>query len=349
MPVTMRDVAQQVGVSKQTVSAVLNGKPGISAATVARVRQAIAELGYQPNMVASSLRHGRTQAIGLLVGNVANPWNAELARGVEDVAQARGYGVMLCNTYDNETRMHNYLQMLMRNQIMGVIGGPIPATIDLPLVSRCISQSVPGTDDVRGGYVATAHLLDLGHRRIACITASTIDPGRLRLLGYRAAHEDWDVPVDESLLVPATLDYASGTRAIERLLEVRPLPSAVFVQQDLPAIGALAALKRAGLRVPEDIAVVGYDGLEIAALYDPALTTIVQPVYEMGVYAMTRLADRIEDLASQVDPQPLDCELVVRRSTVAGREHEWRSGPIASGSPWQGWRKDDHETEFSYR
>lgn len=348
MPITMRDVAQKVGVSKQTVSAVLNGKPGISAETIARVRQAMAELGYQPNMVASSLRHGYTNTIGLLLSNVTNPWFAELARGVEDVAQARGYSVMLCNTYDDQARRKEYLHVFMRQRIVGVVGASEEEAKNVGAPApTCLFEGIPGIDSERGAYVATAHLLDLGHRRIGCVTASNPinGVGGERLRGYKSALSDWGVEVDDKLIVVGAFDYASGLRGIDQILQQTTVPTAIFTHQDLSAIGVIAGLKRVGLRVPDDVAVVGYDGLEIAALYDPPLTTIIQPVYEMGVSAMKRIADRLEGVSSG-EPTPLDCTLVVRQSTVPTLEQEWYSPPIATGTPWNGWRTAKNTASF---
>jgi DNA-binding LacI/PurR family transcriptional regulator len=336
MRVTMRDVARRTGVSIQTVSAVLNGKPGIGAATTAQVRSAIAELGYQPNLLASSLRSRRSTTIGLLLPNVANPYFAEQARGVEDVAQARGYSVMLCNTDGDPAKERTYVRLLKQYQAAGVIGGPREESAPL------LWAASPKVDDRRGGYVATAHLLDLGHRRIACITGPLLpqSPGEQRLLGYRAALGDWSVAVDERLIVEGAFDFASGRRAVEVWLQRGPAPSAIFAHNDPMAIGAMAALKRAGLRIPEDVAVLGYDGTEIAALYDPPLTTVAQPTYELGAYAMTVLADCIEgNAAAPADPAVPDCALIVRRSTVAGLDEEWRCGPNTAETPWLAWRE----------
>ncbi len=345
MAVTMRDVAQKVGVSKQTVSAVLNGKPGISAATIARVQQAIAELGYQPNLVASSLRNGHTNTIGLLLANVSNPYFAGQARGAEDRAYARGYGVMLCNTYEDTDRYLMYIQMLAQQQISGVIGISESTAKKLGLPASWIFQEIKSVDDKRGGYVATAHLLDLGHRRIGCITAPAhLQPCVDRLYGYQAALKDWGVEVDNNLIVEGAFDYASGLHAVEQLLQLNPEPpTAIFVQQDLTAIGTMAGLRRAGLRVPEDVAIIGYDGLEIASLYDPPLSTIIQPIYEQGAYAMTQLLNKLEGIEAP-EPENLNCTLVVRASTVPTIEHEWLSQPIATGTPWKDWAVKERQT-----
>lgn len=340
MPVTMRDVAQHVGVSKQTVSAVLNGKSGISPETIARVRQAIADLGYQPNLVASSLRHGYTNTVGLLLGNVANPFYAEMARGVEYEALARGYSVMLCNTHDDPERRKQYVQTFIRQRVAGVIGATQEEVKQLSSSNPYVCQCIESIDDRRAAYVATAHLLDLGHRRIACVACSDANgnvPSYTRYLGYKAALADWGVAFNPDLVFDAAFDYTSGLRAAEQILRCDPLPTAIFVHQDLTAIGVMVSLMRAGLRIPGDIAIIGVDGLEIAALYNPALTTIFQPVYEMGRRAMQHLADKLEGLPS-VQEDPVDCQLIVRESTVPGLHQERISPPIATGTPWNAWR-----------
>jgi len=333
--VTMRDVAKRSGVSIQTVSAVLNGKPGIGVVTATQVRRVISDLGYQPNLLASSLRSRRSTTIGLLLPNVANPFFAEQARGVEDVAQARGYSVMLCNTDDDPAKEQTYLRLLRQYQAAGVIGGRSASNGSPPHLSPS------SMDDQRGGYVATAHLLDLGHRRIGCISGPLPGgPGEGRLLGYHAALAEWGVQADDQLLVEGAFDFASGQRGAAVLLARGVRPTAIFAHNDPMAIGAMATLKNAGLRVPEDVAVMGYDGTEIALLYDPPLTTVIQPTYALGARAMAMLADLIENVVGTADQPPLDCQLIVRRSTVAGLPEERRCAPNATPTPWLDWCRD---------
>ncbi len=344
----MRDVAQRAGVSVQTVSAVLNGKPGISAGTSEQVRQAIEALGYQPNLLASSLRSRRSTTIGLLLPNVANPYFAEIARGVEDVAQARGYSVMLCNHDGDPIKRSGYVRLLRQYQVAGIIGaldedavpGETSGTPARPAMSPLFG-TWPGVDDRRGGYVATAHLLDLGHRRIGCVTGPLPGgPGGQRLLGYREALADWSVPVEEALIVEGAFDFASGRRAASLLLERGAAPTAIFAHNDPMAIGVIVTLKRAGLRIPEDVAVIGYDGTEIGALYDPPLSTVRQPTYDLGAAAMAALAEQIEGRVWTADPALPDCELIVRRSTVPGLDGERPCGPIVGERPWTAWREE---------
>jgi LacI family transcriptional regulator len=346
MRVRMREVAQRANVSTQTVSAVLNGKSGISAATTLRVRQAIEAMGYSPNLLASSLRSGRRTTIGLLLNNVANPFFAEIARGVQDVAQAHGYSVILCNHDGDPVKIRAYLQLLNQYQVAGILGepgeeivGPNSVAPGGHVFGGLLPGGTPEVDEERGGYVATAHLLDLGHRRIACITGPRPSrPGDGRLAGYRAALHDWSVAVDERLIVQGAFDFASGLGAWP-LLEQDPRPTAIFAHNDLMAIGVMAALRQAGLRVPEDVAVVGYDNTEIAGLYDPPLTTVAQPTYNLGAHSMTLLADRLAGNPLPPTPAPsLACELIVRRSSVPGLDGDRYCGPIAAEESWRRWR-----------
>jgi LacI family transcriptional regulator len=343
----MRDVAQHAGVSIQTISAVLNGKSGISAQTSERVRGAIAALGYQPNLLASSLRRRRSGTIGLLLPNVANPYFAEIARGVEDTALARGYSVILCNHDDDPAKRAGYVQLLRQYQVAGIIGASPDEDAVRSYTPRTSAKSAtsphfsawPLPDDRRGGYVATTHLLDLGHRRIGCVTGPLLGmPGSARLAGYRQALADWSVPVEESLIVEGAFDFASGRRAAGLLLERGAVPPAIFAHNDPMAIGVIVTLKRAGLRVPDDVAVIGYDGTEIAALYDPPVSTVIQRTYELGAYAMDALANQIEGRSSSPDTRVLDCELVVRRSTVPELDGERWCGSNTGEQPWAAWR-----------
>ena len=340
MAVTMKDVARHLGVSMQTVSAVINGRQGISAGTIEKVQRAIAELGYQPNLVAASLAGRRSSAVGLFVGSVANPWFGELARGVEDVAQSRGYVVILCNSDAIAPKEHAYVQLLGQYQVAGAVGVVSAEDITWPFPF----VAAPDLDDRRGGYVATAHLLDLGHQRIGFILPEAAhQPGAAanRLAGYQAALADWSIPFDRHLVVEAAgRDYASGRRAAFDLLAQHNPPTAIFGFDDVIALGALAGIERAGVRVPDDVAVIGYGALDITALSGPPLTAVAMPVYALGGHIMTRLADELEGSATPATQLLPECELIVRGSTVAGLIDERRCGPISGQAPWAAWRSE---------
>jgi DNA-binding LacI/PurR family transcriptional regulator len=336
MAVTMADVARRAGVSTQTVSAVINGKSGISSSTIDRVRQIIAELDYHPNALAGSLRNRRTALIGLMVGDISDPFFGEAARAVEEVARQRGYVVLLCNTDRDPAKEEAQLQVLRRHQVAGVIGGSIEGV-------PSIKPRVPREMDRRGGYVATAHLLDLGHRRVGFIVEGlppSPRPAADRLAGYREALADWSLPMDESLIVAGGPGYAGGQRAARQLLEQGNIPTAIFAWTDYQAAGAMAALDQEGLHVPNDVAVIGYGGTQLSASCVPQLSTVAMPIFEINALAMARLADQIEGVKRAAEPPPLEHELVVRRSTVLGLRQERKSKLSASAAPWAAWREE---------
>ncbi len=332
---TMTDVATAVGVSIQTISAVINDKPGISEATRARVRHAIAELDYHPNMLASGLRSRRTRTIGVLISSITNPYFPEIVRGVEDVAHREGYALFLCNTDEDSAKQLDYLRLLRRHNVAGLVavsgtgavdGRRIPEWLvahEAPVVlmggDRTHEKIVTtGVDDHRGGYLATAHLLDLGHQRIGVVTGPPNHGVSLRrMAGYEEALRGRDIPPDPKLVVPGGFDAASGQSGARRLMALDTPPTAIIAGNDLAAIGAMAVLKRLGRRIPEDVAVVGYDNIEMAALYDPPLTTVAQPLYDMGAFAMQAILDRIADPRLGGTHRIFETPLIVRRSTLA--------------------------------
>ena len=344
---TMADVAKAADVSVQTISAVINGKSGISEATRARVRRVIEELDYHPNEMASSLRSQRTSTIGILVPTIANPYWPEMVRGAEDVAHAAGYAVFLCNTDGDEAKLHTYIQLLRRHRVAGLfcnveidpkeIKGLLASKIHVVLNGSAQSheQAVTMTvDDLRGGYAATQHLIELGHRRIA-IAAPLNAPGAARRAGYVAALQDRGIEIDPGLMVFANFDMPSGQHAARSLMDLPLSPTAIVAGNDLIAIGVITALRRSGRRVPDDVAVVGFDNIPMAALYDPPITTIAQPLYEMGAYAMQAILDRVQDPtlggASTTFPTPL----IVRRSTVAtaAYDEDLQPGAMPNAGP----------------
>ena len=342
MVVTMADVARRAGVSKQTVSAVINGKSGISAETTARVQQIVADLDYHPNVLAGSLRNRRTAIIGLLAGDISDPFWAEVAGGVEDVAQQRGYVVVLCNTYGDQARAAAYCLALRRHQVAGVIHGPIDGVPHVML-------EVPDAMDRRGGYVATAHLLDLGHRRIGCVVFDSLSspgPGYQRSTGYRQALSDWSLPVDDDLLVVGTTNFDGGRLAARKLLAQRPIPTAIFVENEMLAFGVMSALDQEGLRVPDDVAVIAYSGTQLAGCYTPPMSTVGMPIFDLGAWTMRTLANRIEGVEPPCDAPPTNYEIVVRRSTVPGLRGERRCGLYAVKAPWAAWRDAESAAEI---
>ena len=332
--VTMNEVAKLANVSIQTVSAVINEKPGITQHTRLRVREAIAQLDYHPNFLASSLRAQRSLTIGVLIPSITNPFFPEFVRGIEDVAQKRGYTLFLCNSDDDEQKEISYIQLLRRHRIAGLIAAFQPRKPEgKNLLKNLVSHHVPvvlmgshrpdpkvvslTVDDVQGTFLATSHLLDLGHRRIGMITPPTgSDVEANRVAGFLRAHKARGFKVDRTLLVPGGFDVSDGQRGAVELMRLPQPPAAIVAANDLVAIGALKALRHLNKRVPEDVAVVGYDNISMAELFNPPITTIAQPLYRMGESAMEALLARINEPDLDGEVIRFETELLIRASSI---------------------------------
>ena len=327
---TIREVAESAGVSYATVSHVINNTRLVTPETRERVVAAMKALNYRPNALARSLRQGKTNTIGLVLPDSANPFFAEISRSIEDESFKKGYSVFLCNTELDTQRELFYVDVLSKKQVDGIIfvaAGDQADSLDF-LVQRnmpvvMIDRDVPNvevdavlTDNQLGGFLATRHLLELGHTRIACIAGpSSITPSAERMIGYRKALEEAGVSYDESLVVRGDYHAQSGMDITHSFLKMSPRPTAIFALNDLMALGALRAAAEAGYSVPRDLAVVGYDDLEIAHFTNPPLTTIAQPKKEIGVQAIDLLVDRMSHRSRPPSRLVLAPELIVRRST----------------------------------
>jgi LacI family transcriptional regulator, galactose operon repressor len=325
----IREVAGRAGVSPTTVSHVVNATRFVSHEIRARVMEAMTELGYHPNAVARSLRRGRTHTLGLVLPDSANPYFAELGRGIETAAFGRNYSVVLCNTEGEELRERVYVDLLTRRQVDGLLYVPAGSRVDvlrdllrqaLPVV--LVDRDLPGApidvvlSDKRGGaYLATRHLIALGHRRIGCIggPSSLLMSGQ-RLQGYRDALAEADLPIDESLVLRGDYHPQSGWAAARSLLASPVPPTAIFAANDLMAIGVLRAAGELGRRVPDDLAVVGFDDIELASYTTPPLTTVSQSASEVGRAAVELLLQRLADPARPPVRRTLETRLVVRAS-----------------------------------
>ncbi|MDQ7850245.1 MAG: LacI family DNA-binding transcriptional regulator [Armatimonadota bacterium] len=327
---TIRDVALHAGVSVATVSRVINDSPHkVHPVTRRRVLRAVAHLGYYPNAVAQGLRRGTTRTIALIVPDISNPFFPAVARGVEDVARRHGYALVLGNTDGDAARERAYLEILRKRWVDGVLfasasgdarplrmlrAGGVPAV----LIAREATDGEIDTvlvDSFAGMRLATAHLLRLGHRRIAYIGGPRGLPvARERLRGYRQALRDQGICPDPRLVVAGDFRVEGGRTAVRRLLARRSTFTALAAANDLMAIGAMEALRAAGRRIPDDVAVVGFDDIPFAAFVDPPLTTVAQPTYRLGALAMERLLALMRGEAGAPRRMVLKPQLVVRRS-----------------------------------
>lgn len=327
---TIREVAEIAGVSYATVSHVINNTRLVTPETRERVLAAMKALNYRPNALARSLRQGKTNTIGLVLPDSANPFFAEISRSIEDESFKKGYSVFLCNTELDTQRELFYVDVLSKKQVDGIIfvaAGDQADSLDF-LVQRnmpvvMIDRDVPNvevdavlTDNQLGGFLATRHLLELGHTRIACIAGpSSITPSAERIIGYRRALEQAGLSYDENLVIPGDYHFQSGMEITHTFLKMDPRPTAIFALNDLMAMGALRAASEAGFSIPRDLAVVGYDDLELTRFTNPPLTTISQPKKEIGAQAINLLVDRMSRKSRAPSRLVLAPELIVRRST----------------------------------
>ncbi len=349
---TMADIARRAGVSVSTVSRALAGSPLVTAATRQRIARLAGDAGYVLNQVAQGLRLQRSRQLLVILPSIANPFFAEVVLGVEEEAQARGYGVLVGNTSgapEREAALGRHLQTGVVDGLL-VLMGRIPSVLsDIAAAHRvvAISERVPGSgiatvtiDNAAAAQEAVEHLIALGHRRIAHIAGRARSNVALqRIKGYRAALQAAGIAPDEALIALGDFSVASGEAAMRRLLAIEPRPTAVFCGNDEMAIGVIRAARARGLHVPGDLSVVGFDDVPLAAAYDPPLTTVQQPRHEMGRAAAALLIDQLADEHHPRDDAPLPHRLVVRDSTAPppSREAPERTpaGERAARSPAQ--------------
>ena len=331
--VSIRHVAERAGVSVATVSNAINRPDRVSPSTRSRVRAAIDELGYVRSESARQLRAGSSNLVALLVLDISNPFFVDVARGVEDAVREQGLGVMLCNSDQDAEAESLYLSLFAEQRVRGALITPTdPANLDafrrhgIPhvLVDRVLDRAAGcsvSVDDVTGGELAVRHLLDSGHSRIAYVSGPAhLAQCRDRRLGAQQAlaAAGLDAEALTVIEVPA-LDAAAGRDAGARLLGRRQRPTAVFCANDLLALGVLQSVFGAGVRVPEDLALVGYDDIEFAAAAAVPLTSVRQPAFRIGRSAARLLLEETSGEQHEHERVVYEPELVVRRSSLAGR------------------------------
>lgn len=330
---TIRDVAKLAGVSVATVSRVLNKNGYVNKETEQKVMGAIEQLQYEPNAVARGLAGKQTGTIALILPDISNPFFPELARGVEDVAHRFGYTVILCNSDDQGSKERSYIEVLKKKYIDGIIfasstledtditymrKSEIPMVL-LDRAPRKESCSVVRVKNYEGARHAVEHLLRIGCKRVAHIYGpQEMITARERLAGYEDTVKmyDWFSP---SLMVPGHFRIDGGQHAIETLLTKHPDVDGIFAGNDLMAVGAMKALYRLGKKVPEDVAIIGFDGIGLTEIVEPELSTIAQPIYDMGALAATTLIQKITGVLRDHPIHELDVKLIVRDSTSRGR------------------------------
>jgi DNA-binding LacI/PurR family transcriptional regulator len=324
--VSIKDIARIANVSPSTVSRALNADPRISEATTARILNLAQKMGYTPSLIARDLVTQQTNTIGLVISRISDLFIADLVIGVEQAARSYGYSVFLISSYRDAKREKEAVQSLHERRTTGIIvtGSQIDegylalrerfpqpiVLINCPAYPHSISS-----DNLAGARQAVEHLVQLGHRRIAFLANPSSHQANLdRLAGYKTILNRFGLPLEQELVVDGDGTMASGRQAAEQLLAQAEPPSAMFCFNDLMAIGALCALSQAGLRVPADCSVVGFDDLEVAAYCCPPLTTVRQHRDRLGQRAMYMLHQLIQD-RGEVQAEILAAELVVRKTT----------------------------------
>jgi LacI family transcriptional regulator len=334
--VTIKDVARLSGVSPMTVSRVINGSERVHPDTRRRVEQAISDLGYVPSRLARGLSRQRTGTLALIVPDVANPFFTLIVRGAEDVARRAGYRVLLCDTRADPAVEREVIEEMLAHRVEGIVIAPVDdrsrrdlrRLVDFGVPFVLIDRTVPGVDSdvvlgdsVGGARRLVEHLISLDHRRIGFIVESDqVSTARDRGRGYKSALAAAGMPVDPALVVLATADPRGGFDGMRRLLELKSPPTAVFTVNNLVAVGAIEAVRAAGLEVPDDIALVCFDDIEYASRLYPFLTVMEQPAEAFGTLGTQLLLDRIAGRgADRPRVVVLPAEFVVRKSCGATR------------------------------
>lgn len=335
MKPTIYDVAKESGVSIATVSKVINNTGNMRDTTRERVKHAIKKLNYQPNMVASALTGKGTETIGLLVPDISNPFFSDMARMIEDRAHEVGMSVIICSTDTVAEKERKYINLLKRKQVDGLIIG---ATIkDRQLLEDLKDGSIPivmltqddvglgltsvSVDDFKGGFDATNYFITTGHKNIAII-AEYANSSRMRIYGYREAHDEKGLPIDEENIYRTSAKIESGRKVMLEMVKNNRVPTAIFACNDLVAIGVIQGAKESGLRIPEDISVIGFDNTMLGEIVDPPLTSVSQPIADMGKRTVDLIIEKIESKQKKVPTVEnerilFNPTMVLRDSTLA--------------------------------
>lgn len=342
---TMKEVASLAGVALSSVSRVLNEHPDVSPAMRLRVLRAVAELGYEPDLLASSLRRGSSRTLGFIVSDIVNPLFADIFTGAEQRLRERGYSVLLAQSEGDPARDVESARLLRRRRVDGLILSLADETspetaaelqrLDLPVV--LLDREVAGLEHVcavladhrTGVRRATEYLLNLGYQRIALISgAPTTRPPRERATGFRDAFVRNGVPVPEDLVRLGSFSTEYGARSVEELLALPDPPDAIVAGGNLILVGVIRTLRRAGLRVGDDMALVTCDGVPLAEFYSPAITVVNRDTTEMGVLAARLMLEQLEVQDGQQRrprTETVPTELIVRESTPPRRQRSVRT------------------------
>ncbi|AJR08966.1 LacI family DNA-binding transcriptional regulator [Photobacterium gaetbulicola] len=327
---TIKDVARMAGVSTTTVSHVINKTRFVAEATQKKVLAAVEELNYAPSAVARSLKCNTTRTIGMLVTKSTNPFFAEVVHGVEEFCYGAGYTLILCNTEGNLSKQRDYLRMLAEKRVDGllVMCSDLDEQLlellerqkETPMVIMDWGPESPHTDKIQdnaelGGYVATKFFIEHGHKTIGCLTGHSEKTAcRERLKGYRKAMAEAGLEVKEEWILEGDFECESAVAAAKQFIAMEERPTAIFCFNDIMAMAMISTFQQAGINVPEDISIVGYDNIDLAPYFSPPLTTIHQPKRRLGKSAVEILMQRVKDKEHAPQVFEMIPELVIRKS-----------------------------------
>lgn len=328
--VTLADVAQVVGVSSVTVSNVIHGRGGVSEATRKRVLEAIKKTGYMPNLSARSLAGGKTQTLGMIVSNLGSQYTGEIVRGVSHAAAEAGFDLLIHTTSAAVSRERERISLLSRGLADGFLA-LLPKTgttaalsrTDAPVViidHRGAETSLPtiAVDNYAGARAAMTHLIQLGHQRIGFVAGrADVHAGMERYRGYREGLLSEGLSYDDALVQAGYFRQRGGFAAATELLQLAEPPTAIFAANDLSAFGVLDAAKVLGIAVPREVSVIGFDDIPMSTQVHPALTTVQQPLHEMGQAAVRALLALLKGIDPVTGRVQLPTKLIVRETTAA--------------------------------
>lgn len=325
----IQQVAKQAGVSVATVSRVLNGKDKVSTKTKLKVEEAIQYLNYEPSMLGRNLRNSESRIVLILIPSISNPFYFEVIKGIENMALSQNYSILLCETDSKPEKEEIYFDLVRKKMADGIISMD-PAVNVETLKELAENYAIIQCSEYGGGigipyvtidseeasYHAVKHLIQIGHRKIALMNSDEkFLYARERRMGYERALQEHGIPLNgEYIFYTQELGFEQGQQTMKKILQLQDRPTAVFAVSDLLAIGALKEINAAGLHVPGDMAVVGFDKIDFSNMTNPALTTVAQPMYKMGTVAARMLIEKIQ--GKTVDSVVLGHELVIRESTT---------------------------------
>lgn len=325
----IQQVAKQAGVSVATVSRVLNSKNTVSNKTKLRVEEAIKELNYEPSMLGRNLRNSESRIVLILLPSISNPFYLEIIKGIENVAISHNYNILLCETDSDPEKENIYFDLVRKKMADGIISMDPAVNVETLkglaekyAIIQCseygggIGIPYVTIDNEEASYRAVKHLLQIGHTKIALMnTDEKFLYARERKMGYQRALEEHGIKMNtDYIFYTEDLGFENGQHAMQKILKIKDRPTAVFAVSDLLAIGALKEINAAGLNVPGDMALVGFDKIDFSNMTNPTLTTVAQPMYKMGTTAAKMLIDKIQ--GKKVDSVILDFELIIRESTA---------------------------------